>query len=172
VKVEGFHTERNRHPELDGFDAALDFQPDWGSLPPPLQPHVRWKLLNKLGLARPHSFRTNRIFSYRTVAAAMLARPPVPCPRFPCVTPAWVNIARRRHGGATILYRSTPAAYGHLLRTVLANQQTIHQVPEPFVFINAWNEWAVGNHFEPDIKWQHSFLEETHQAITSNINYN
>ncbi|WP_082326023.1 glycoside hydrolase family 99-like domain-containing protein [Synechococcus sp. GFB01] len=33
VKVESFPVERARHPEPDGFDAALDFQPDWGSLP-------------------------------------------------------------------------------------------------------------------------------------------
>jgi lipopolysaccharide biosynthesis protein len=38
VKVESFPTDRQRRPELDGFDAALDFQPDWGSLPSPRQP--------------------------------------------------------------------------------------------------------------------------------------
>ena len=145
VKVESFPTERNRHPDLDGFDAALDFQPDWESLPPPLQPPLRWKLLNKLGLARPHQFRTNRVFSY---------------PRFSCVTPAWDNTARRRHGGATILHGSTPSAYGHWLRSLLADQQTLEQLPEPFVFINAWNEWAEGNHVEPDDKWKHQYLLE------------
>ncbi len=60
VKVESFPTERQRRPELDGFDAALDFQPDWGSLPSQRQPPRRWKLLNKLGLARDNPFRTNR----------------------------------------------------------------------------------------------------------------
>ena len=73
LKVESFPTERQRRPELDGFDAALDFQPDWGSLPSPRQPPRSWKLLNKLGLARSHPFRTNRVFSYPEVVAAMLA---------------------------------------------------------------------------------------------------
>jgi hypothetical protein len=63
LKVESIPTDRTRHPELDGFGAALDFQPEWGSLPPPLQSPLRWKLLNKLGMARPHPFRTNRVFS-------------------------------------------------------------------------------------------------------------
>ena len=161
VKVESFPTERNRHPELDGFDAALDFQPDWGSLPPPLQPPLRWKLLHKLGLARPHPFLTNRVFSYPDVVAAMLARQPVPYPRFPCVTPAWDNTARRRNGGATILHGSTPSAFGHWLRAVLADQPTLGQLPEPFVFINAWNEWAEGNHLEPDLKLKYELLIET-----------
>jgi hypothetical protein len=167
VKVESFPTERNRHPELDGFDAALDFQPDWGSLPPPLQPPLRWKLLNKLGLVRPHPFRTNRVFSYPDVVAAMLARPPVPYPRFPCVTPSWDNTARRRHGGATILHGSTPSAYGYWLRTVLDDQQSLNQVPEPIVFINAWNEWAEGNHLEPDLKREKTYLDETKKIATN-----
>lgn len=37
VKLESLPSERNRHPKLDSFDAALD----WGSLPPPLQPSLR-----------------------------------------------------------------------------------------------------------------------------------
>lgn len=32
---------------------------------------------------------------------------------------------------------------------------------ENFVFINAWNEWAEGNHLEPDLKWGHEYLEMT-----------
>ena len=165
VKVESFPTERNRYPELDGFDAALDFQPDWGSLPPQLQPPLRWKLLNKLGLARPHPFRTNRVFSYSDVVDDMLARPPVPYPRFPCVTPAWDNTARRCQGGATILQGSSPGIYGHWLRSLLADQATLGQLPEPIVFINAWNEWAEGNHLEPDLKAKHRFLNETAASL-------
>lgn len=71
VKVESFPTERQRRPELDGFDAALDFQPDWGSLPSPRQPPRRWRLLNKLGLACPHPFRSNRMDSYTKGVSAI-----------------------------------------------------------------------------------------------------
>jgi lipopolysaccharide biosynthesis protein len=165
VKVESFPSDRNRHPELDGFDAALDFQPDWGFLPQPLQPPLHWKLLNKLGLARPHPFRTNRVFSYPDVIASMLARQPAPYPRFPCVSPAWDNSARRRHGGATIFHGSTPDSYNHWLSSVLADQQTLDKLPEPIVFINAWNEWAEGNHLEPDQRFKHEYLVATAKSL-------
>jgi lipopolysaccharide biosynthesis protein len=165
VKVESFPTERQRRPELDGYDAALDFQPDWGSLPSPWQPSRRWELLNKIGLAQHHPFLNNRVFSYPEVVAAMLARPPVDYPRFPCVVPSWDNTARRRNGGATILHGSTPEAYGKWLRSVLADRNTFNRLPEPIVFINAWNEWAEGNHLEPDLRWGHRYLEETHRAF-------
>ena len=167
MKVESFHTERQRRPEFDGFDAALDFQPDWGSLPSPRQPSRRWAWLNKLGLARPHPFATNRVYSYPEVVDAMLARSPVGYLRIPCVLPSWDNTARRRNGGATILHGSTPEAYGHWLRSVLADRLTLNRLPEPIVFINAWNEWAEGNHLEPDLKWGHKYLEETLKATSS-----
>ncbi|MCP9927199.1 glycoside hydrolase family 99-like domain-containing protein [Cyanobium sp. CH-040] len=165
VKVESFPSERLRCPEQDGFDAALDFQPDWGSLPPRLQAPTHWKLLNKIGLGPTHAFRSTCVFSYPHVVAAMLARPPVAYPRFPCVTPGWDNTARRRQGGGTVLHNSTPEAYGHWLRSVLADQRAIDQLPEPIVFINAWNEWAEGNHLEPDLRWGHAYLEATREAL-------
>lgn len=36
---------------------------------------------------------------------------------------------------------------------------------ENLVFINAWNEWAEGNHLEPDQKWGRKYLEVTKEAI-------
>lgn len=38
---------------------------------------------------------------------------------------------------------------------------------ENFVFINAWNEWAEGNHLEPDVKWGNQFLNVLKQVVES-----
>ena len=36
---------------------------------------------------------------------------------------------------------------------------------EEYIVINAWNEWAEGNHLEPDQKWGRRYLEVTKEAI-------
>ena len=40
-----------------------------------------------------------------------------------------------------------------------------YSAEENFVFINAWNEWAEGNHLEPDMKWGGEYLAATLRAI-------
>jgi hypothetical protein len=36
---------------------------------------------------------------------------------------------------------------------------------ENLFFINAWNEWAEGNHLEPCIKWGDSYLQGLKEAL-------
>ena len=159
VKVESLPTERDRHPQLDGFDASLDFQPDWRSLPPPSQPPKYWRLLNRFGLAPPHPLKINHVFAYPEIVESMLARQPVNYPRFPCVTPGWDNSARRSQGGATIFNDSEPSLFRHWLKSVMADRSTLSRLPEPIIFINAGNEGAEGNHLEPDLKWGCQYLK-------------
>jgi lipopolysaccharide biosynthesis protein len=33
------------------------------------------------------------------------------------------------------------------------------------VFIKSWNEWAEGNHIEPDIRFGHGYLEAIADAL-------
>ena len=74
----------------------------------------------------------------------MLAKPNPPYLRFPCVMPAWDNTARRE-SGATMFHGSTPERYQQWLTEIVQKAKTI-QADDPIVFINAWNEWAEGNH--------------------------
>lgn len=171
VKVESGPLERQRHPQLDGFDASLDFQPDWGSLPSQRLPSLRWRLLNKIGMAGPNPYRANWVIPYPDLVSSMLSRDNVDYPRYPCVTPSWDNTSRRSNGGAHIMHQSSPEAYGKWLRAVLDDRVIFKRLPEPILFINAWNEWAEGNHLEPDLLWGHRYLEETLHAVESTASY-
>lgn len=59
---------------------------------------------------------------------------------------------------------STPELYEYWLGNTLKNAE-IYSEDENFVFVNAWNEWAEGNHLEPDVKWGRKYLEATLRAV-------
>ena len=167
VKVESSPTELEQHPDKDGFNASLDFQPDWGGgyFPYPFKPSRREAFLRNFGLTGPFRYGTNAVYTYPEVVDAMINRPHVNYPRFPCVTPGWDNSSRRPNGQASIIVNSTPSLYGKWLRAVLEDTYTLQSLPEPIVFINAWNEWGEGNHLEPDLRWGHAYLQETLKSV-------
>ena len=82
----------------------------------------------------------------------------------PCRS-ATISAAIDNQAGATILMNNTPARYRRWLEAALAWTRQ-HQPPKrQVVFINAWNEWAEGNHLEPDTMNGHAYLEATRDAL-------
>jgi lipopolysaccharide biosynthesis protein len=164
VKVESGGESERRNPVEIGFDAAVEFQPDWLQLGHPQQSTRRlWRVARKLKLAEP-AYGNNFIYDYETIVDRMLAKPAVAYTRFPCVTPSWDNSARRRDGGATIFHNSTPELYERWL-TAVVQKETSDPNSNGIIFINAWNEWAEGNHLEPCQKWGHAYLEATQRSL-------
>ncbi len=135
-------------PKRVGFDAAVEFQPDWSRRGVPLRRR-----------------KGSNIYDYAAVVDAALAKKPSPYRRFPCVTPGWDNSPRRERG-ATIITGSTPELYGDWLRQVLARTVASGD-HEQLVFINGWNEWAEGNHLEPCRQWGRAYLEATRTALAN-----
>lgn len=160
IRFESNHAGEAGDPTELGFDAAAEFQPRTSG---PLLP--RW-LPGPLRRIAPGMYRRNHVRDYRSLVEGALARPRVSYKRYPCVTPGWDNSARRQAQAARIWVRSTPAAYERWLRTTLDRFRTLG-VDEDFVFVNAWNEWAEGNHLEPDQKWGRAYLEATRRAVQS-----
>ncbi len=159
ARVESFHDE-HEDPEEIGFDAAVEFQPDMTNLPRPLRRGRGWGALRRLGVSSP-AFAANKIFDYADLAQTALARPQPSYLRFPCVTPSWDNSPRRSER-AWIVKGSTPELYEQWLR------ESVRRAPEqhPLVFVNAWNEWAEGNHLEPCERWGRAYLEATRRALS------
>jgi len=78
---------------------------------------------------------------------------------YPCITPMWDNSPRRKKNNFLILNNSTPKLFGKWLQYIINNFNP-YSNEENFIFINAWNEWAEGNHLEPDMKWGNKYLLE------------
>ena len=160
-RVESFSDERG-DPTALGFDAAVEFQPDWNRLRTPLRHGKGWDLLRKIRLS-DRAYGRHRVYDYEAVVERMLEKPTPPYRRFPCVTPSWDSTPRRK-AEAVILRRSTPELYGSWLREVI--DRTGAEPPGGrLVFINAWNEWGEGNHLEPCERWGRGYLEATREAV-------
>ena len=157
-------------PRDIGFDAAVEFAPDWKSLPPAIRHREQWdltaRLSHQLQKARlmSRAYTQHRIYSYADLSRRMQAKPPVSYTRFRCVTPGWDNSARRQRG-ANIFHGSTPDLYEQWLEAMVADTLRNRQPEECILFLNAWNEWAEGNHLEPDRRWGRAYLEATSRVL-------
>jgi lipopolysaccharide biosynthesis protein len=144
-----------------GFDGTLSFEPQLGILPGFADegPTPR-KLVRNLRLGVPSA--TLRVYDDSDARGWMARAARQDWPLVPCVYARWDNTPRR--GRAAIVIRNTtPASMGDALeRAILA----VSSQPEErrLVFLNAWNEWAEGNHLEPDLRHGTSFLEEVRRA--------
>jgi lipopolysaccharide biosynthesis protein len=80
----------------------------------------------------------------------------------PCVFPNWDNSARS--GMKSMIFKHTnPNNWKvHLQNTI----QKLREYPAnpPFIIIKSWNEWAEGNHLEPDRKYGLKWLEVVKQV--------
>jgi len=154
-------------PTSIGFDAAVDFPPNCNHRTQPIKP-IRCRF-RKLDRQARRFFRDpyceHAILRYSDLATNIMNRPEPQYKLFPCVAPGFDNSARRK-SGASIYVGSTPEVYRKWLdRSINQTQRRFENRDERLVFVNAWNEWAEGNHLEPDQKWGHRYLEETKSAL-------
>jgi 2-polyprenyl-3-methyl-5-hydroxy-6-metoxy-1,4-benzoquinol methylase len=135
-------------PKAFGMDASVGFMPVTGE-----------QVFSPVDGTRGH-----RIIDYPSSVEKQLRRPqPTGYKRFPSVMAGWDNTARRPYG-ATIFKGATPDVYERWLRRTV---RTVADVPaeENFLFIVAWNEWAEGNHLEPDQLYGRAWLEATKAVL-------
>lgn len=75
---------------------------------------------------------------------------------FPTIVPNW-DRSPREGAMASINYNCTPKVFEKNVKLVLdlvKNKTQQHKI----IFLQAWNEWAEGNHVEPDLKYGHGYL--------------
>lgn len=85
---------------------------------------------------------------------------------YSCVTPSWDNTARKAKN-YIVLNNSSPILFRDWINKKLKKFTPFSQ-EENLFFINAWNEWAEGNHLEPDRKWGTEYLNQLKKALDEN----
>jgi lipopolysaccharide biosynthesis protein len=129
------------HNQLDyrtlGFDATLRFEPKLSVLP-----DIPSDGLKTCDYAYGRRLMKSRAQDY---------------PALPCVFVSWDNTARR--GENPIVFTdASPERFESALREV-ADSVLERPYEGRLILINAWNEWAEGNHLEPDRRFGLGYLE-------------
>lgn len=81
------------------------------------------------------------------------------------IVPGWDNTARKLHLSHSMKDMSIPL-YEKWLQFAIESAYKNPTPSEPFVFINAWNEWAEGAHLEPDRKFGFAYLDATERVLS------
>jgi hypothetical protein len=143
-----------------GFNGTMAFTPQLGVLPDFLvDGPTPGKLRRNLGLGVPSA----RLKLYDDTAArrAMdgIRRP---FPHYPCCYVSWDNSPRRGRDGIVVV-NGTPGGFARDLAACIDRAGSLPE-GERLVFVNAWNEWAEGNHLEPDAQDGRAYLEALRQV--------
>ena len=157
------------NPDNYGMDACFDFQPIGVMKQIKGKYDIIKKWSWKIPILRSRKWfriyvdKLPNIYSYKEYVGFM-KKQSFPPKRYPCVSPGFDNSPRRVGQRYLCFPDTTPHLYGEWLKDCL-NRFIPFSKEENFVFINAWNEWAEGNHLEPDQKWGRGYLEETKKVI-------
>ena len=156
----GFFYSPSSVPQEYGLDGSLV-----GHLPPrwiPRRRPIQWltrKLQLKMG--KP------AIYSYKKIMSELL-RGQIPNDgKYPIVFPNWDNTPRSGKNGL-VMHGSTPELFRIHFRHAL---QIIQNYPpeHKIIFVKSWNEWAEGNHLEPDLKFGRGYLKVLKEEIENGL---
>lgn len=171
IRVERYLDRDLRAPAALGFDAALEFQPfsrnfrRWLDSRPDLKRAPGKRIAHRLRREVGRFRALDKFYDMAAFVSFDKTQPPAPYRCFPGVCPSWDNSARRPPGQAIIFRQSTPSLFAEW---TAAKAQQIKATDEPgFLFVNAWNEWAEGNHLEPCQTYEHGWLDALRTGLVA-----
>ncbi len=175
LKVEPFIIASNAHiPDhrlllSKGFDGILNFRPQLSVLPEALHDDFSFlRLKRNIEKHRVFSGR-KKIYTYTEALRLMQRVEPASFEKIiPSVIVGYDNTARRG-GNGIIIKENYPHLFKEEFKRVYDKLKSSDDNPG-FLFVNAWNEWAEGNHLEPDGKYGNSYLEMIKQVVSANNN--
>lgn len=169
IRVERYLDRDKRAPDALGFDAALDFQPfsrsfyRWLETRPDLKASPVKRFAHGLRRRSGNMYRHDAHHDLEAFVRFDSAQAAPAYPWHPGVAPSWDNSARRPKGKAIIFRKSDPV----LFRKWVAAKSRLASDGGRLLFVNAWNEWAEGNHLEPCLTYGHAWLDALRAGLNS-----
>jgi hypothetical protein len=160
----GVAWERDWIPEQYGFD---------GSTPrdnlPLLRTALSWRREPIRKLIEFYRQKTGKptIYSYKKFVFNLIQEKKLNAGSYPCIVPNWDNTARSGQNGL-VLHGSTPELFRILVKEAI---EIVKEFPpeQRLVFVKSWNEWAEGNHLEPDLKFGRGYLEVLKEEMENGL---
>ncbi|MBJ6367899.1 glycoside hydrolase family 99-like domain-containing protein [Snuella sedimenti] len=148
-----------KDPSLINFDASIEFAPHQ-LIRHKLKESFFNKICCKLKIKKREVLNKR---DYRKAVDLSLKRKIPSYKLYRCVSPSFDNTARKNTNGV-IVVKSSPRQYYRWLKGIVYSFRKYSE-DENFLFINAMNEWAEGNHLEPCKKYGLSYLRLTNKAL-------
>jgi Glycosyltransferase WbsX len=166
---------------LNSFDALFQFQPFEAVASPSFnKKSIRHSPLFKLIRSLPERYqdmlrglrakfvRELTFHDYDEVWKQIIEiRPDEDLTTFPGAYVDWDNVSRYKKR-ATIFRVASPEKFVKWLAK-LVDSMPERNLPENFIFLNAWNEWAEGTYLEPDERYGYKYLDAVKSALLSNL---
>lgn len=172
------HGKNGKAYMVEGFDAAVEFQPHlvMSSKLPGLKTlrdeinfatilrSAKYRMLTLI--SKMSGRRKQGVIKYQDLVTkdiALYKQRENAYKLYPSVCVGFDNTPRRKDG-YLVLENSTPELLGKWLNAKVEHFKPYSEEENMF-FINAWNEWAEGNHLEPCLKWGKNYLEAVKHAF-------
>ena len=174
IRVERYLDKETGPPAKLGFDAALEFQPfsrnfrRWLSARPDLKNSLSRRVLQKIRQGIGQFRGLDRHYDMSAFVAFDTCQPQPDYTCFPGVCPSWDNSARRPPGKGIIFRNSSPDLFSSWLAAKSRSFSPPSQ-DENLIFVNAWNEWAEGNHLEPCLRYEDNWLKAMRAGLGSQL---
>jgi hypothetical protein len=110
-------------------------------------------------------FKLPNVFSYEEYVQFMCNRT-LEENELPLVIPNFDTSARCGQA-ATVLHNSNPELFRVHVQDAIEKTNSISDHEHRIIFLQAWNEWAEGNHLEPDQKYGLAYLEAIYDNIVN-----
>lgn len=124
-----------------------------------------WQPIKKIKSLLKKWRKLPTVFNYADVMRDFLGAAPPGVENYPCLVPNWDNTPRSGSRGF-VLHESTPELFRAHVNQAMEMTKDV-PVEHRLLFIKSWNEWAEGNHLEPDDRFGHDYLEVLRDELSA-----